>query len=739
MEVLGAKAQTLGVDKALSHTLAVDVIDDLVLAGDIGAWTSFGEPIVLVLVRRTIAIDEKSVVVLGGSPSDGEPFGLLRRVASEAGLEIEVANFAFNLSEEETPTISALVENGKWLPSTAPSKDLRKVLILLGCEPGEVLSNIAREHLRDLLYLLTPTSRHGELDASQKLVVSQDQHTRLVVTAGPGCGKTHTASARVIELVESGVSPASIHLITFTKVAAQEISERVTSALADQVYGAGIQTFTLDAFAWRLIGSIEDHATSGGFDLSIRRACDLLSAREQRLIDWVGRIGHLIIDEAQDVVGIRQELCIQLVAALPASVGVTVFGDWAQAIYGAWSDKDKTTTPSVGNLHSHFSKSQDWQKLELSFNHRAKSSKLKTFAHSARETLGDTGLSARERYHLVREKLENAASTQGADLLDQRIPWCFDNLILTRSRMAAEAASARLSLHGRPHRLKLSGHTQVIEPLIGVVCAGKTTGERLTQADLEQRMDALSPAPYGRSSDEAYDLLKSVAGTGKSTPRLSDIIAKVEQSPLHISLDYIGQSGPLIGSVHGAKGKEAADVFFQMPPIPDHVDVDWDEEARVLFVAGSRASRRLHLGRTRFVSGSVRTDGSRWISGRDGGLALSGNDGLSPLPGREAVDTIWAATFDQPLCTFSRESVDSEWHLILQNGKAVATAIDPLSENLNYLANGTLSLPFGSLRVAGSTTAIVRRRDGKPIGISLVPILQGTVRSGSHTKEKGAA
>ncbi|MFG6499424.1 UvrD-helicase domain-containing protein [Sulfitobacter sp. 1A15106] len=731
--VLSVKAQTLGVEKEISHAIANEVLDDLVLAGDIGAWTSFGEPMILLLDRRAMAIDEQDTIVLGGPPMDGEPLGILRRIATDTVFGQETSDFSPDLSEAEAPSIAALVDDGNWSPSLPLSPVLRRALLHMGCEPDGQLSPHAAGFLKESLQTLTSASQSGGLDISQQVVVSHDKNARLVVSAGPGSGKTHTASARVIELVKSGISPASIYLITFTRVAAQEISQRVTSALADQVYGAGIQCFTLDSFAWHLIGSIEEQATSGGFDRSIRRASTLLSAREQRLLDWVGRIGHLVIDEAQDVVGIRWELCTQLIAALPPSVGVTVFGDWAQAIYGAWSDQSTNASPPVSNLHSHLLASEGWKKLELSFNHRAGSSKLKAFALNARKALGNRELQAKERYLLVRELLEDAGSTKGADLLDQRIPWSFDNLILTRSRMAAEAASVRLSLRGRPHRLKLSGHTQVIEPLIGTICAGKTAGELLTQSDVEQRMDALSPAPFGWTSDDAYDLLKSVAGTGKAVPRLSDMIVKIEQNPIFITYDYIGQSGPLIGSVHSAKGKEADDVFFLMPPIPDREDVDWDEEARILFVAGSRASKRLHLGRTRPVFGRTRSDGSRWISGRDGGLALSGSDGLSPLAGRDAVDAIWEATFDQPFCTFRRESIASEWQLVLQNGKVVATAIDPLAENLNYLAGKSLGLPLGSLRIAGASTVVTTRRDGRPIGVSLVPVLQGTVRSGSQS------
>ncbi|MEP1612060.1 MAG: UvrD-helicase domain-containing protein [Roseobacter sp.] len=736
---MSTKAQILEAEENSARVLAAEVIDELVLAGDIGSWTSFGEPMLLQLERRMIALDMNSVLVLGGAPGDGQPFGLLRQFTTQAGFECEAADFLGMLSEGDTLPIDLMLEQKAWVTSVEASPELRKVLLHLGGEPGHELTDIANEHLKYLSNVLAPVSRGNALDPSQMKVVSQPPRARLVVTAGPGSGKTHTASARVIELVKAGVSPASIHLITFTRVAAQEISDRVSTALADQVYGAGIQCFTLDAFAWHLIEAVEDHSSSGGYDHSICRAHDLLNDRDARMADWLGRIGHLVIDEAQDVVGIRQKLCAKLIDAVPDTVGVTVFGDWAQAIYGAWSDGDKKKVPSSNTLHAHFLASDDWQKLELNFNHRAESPILKAFTAKARETLGDVRMSAKDRYLSMREMIENAASTRGADLMDSRIPWNFENLILARSRMSAEGASARLSRRGRPHRLKLSGHTNVIEPLIGVLCIGKTTGETITPNDVEQRLSTLSPPPFGWTAVEAFTLLRRVAGTGKANLKISNIIAEVDRSPIHISQDYIGQSGPLLGSIHGAKGKESEDVFLLMPPIPDHVDTDWDEEARVLFVAASRASRRLHLGRIRYVSGSVRPDGSRWISGQDGGLALSGNDGLIPLLGREAADAIWAATFDQPLCTFRKENPKAEWQLVLQNGTAVASVISPLLENLDYLANGALSLPLGSLRVSGSTSVTIERKDGKKIGVSLLPILQGTVRNATNANEMGAA
>ena len=53
-----------------------------------------------------------------------------------------------------------------------------------------------------------------------------------------------------------------------------------------------------------------------------------------------GEIAHVIIDEAQDITGIRLNLIDQIVQMLPISCGVTVFGDEAQVIYGFTSDEE---------------------------------------------------------------------------------------------------------------------------------------------------------------------------------------------------------------------------------------------------------------------------------------------------------------------------------------------------------------------------------------------------------------
>ncbi|MCR5201701.1 MAG: ATP-dependent helicase [Lachnospiraceae bacterium] len=64
-----------------------------------------------------------------------------------------------------------------------------------------------------------------ELNSSQKEAVMHRDGPALIL-AGPGSGKTRVITERVINLIETGVKPDEILVITFTKAAALEMKER---------------------------------------------------------------------------------------------------------------------------------------------------------------------------------------------------------------------------------------------------------------------------------------------------------------------------------------------------------------------------------------------------------------------------------------------------------------------------------------------------------------------------------
>ena len=101
-----------------------------------------------------------------------------------------------------------------------------------------------------------------ELNAAQLKAVSFKEGALLVI-AGAGSGKTRTLTYRVARLVEEGIPPESILLLTFTRKASAEMLSRATRLLDNRcgkVSGGTFHSFanaTLRRYA-REIGARSD-------------------------------------------------------------------------------------------------------------------------------------------------------------------------------------------------------------------------------------------------------------------------------------------------------------------------------------------------------------------------------------------------------------------------------------------------------------------------------------------------
>ena len=89
----------------------------------------------------------------------------------------------------------------------------------------------------------------GELNAAQHEAATTLEGPVLVI-AGAGSGKTRTLVYRVARLVESGVNPGQVLLLTFTRKAAEEMLRRAAAlvgASCERVAGGTVRELSVRA------------------------------------------------------------------------------------------------------------------------------------------------------------------------------------------------------------------------------------------------------------------------------------------------------------------------------------------------------------------------------------------------------------------------------------------------------------------------------------------------------------
>lgn len=98
------------------------------------------------------------------------------------------------------------------------------------------------------------TTKQGKFASEKKFTTFQEEvinHTNgpMCVIAVPGAGKTTALVYRLVKLIEKGVKPEKILMLTFTKKAAKEIFERVNALLGGQKELPTISTYNALGFS----------------------------------------------------------------------------------------------------------------------------------------------------------------------------------------------------------------------------------------------------------------------------------------------------------------------------------------------------------------------------------------------------------------------------------------------------------------------------------------------------------
>lgn len=100
---------------------------------------------------------------------------------------------------------------------------------------------------------------YGNANENQREAISATDGP-VLITAGPGTGKTYTLVQRTLFLIqECGVAPESIFIATFTEKAAKELVTRITNELASRNISANVNEMYIGTFHSLCLRILKEH------------------------------------------------------------------------------------------------------------------------------------------------------------------------------------------------------------------------------------------------------------------------------------------------------------------------------------------------------------------------------------------------------------------------------------------------------------------------------------------------
>ncbi|MGF7468943.1 UvrD-helicase domain-containing protein [Alcaligenes phenolicus] len=453
-------------------------------------------------------------------------------------------------------------------------------------------------------------------DKCQTQVIEAKADARLIVEAGPGTGKTAVACARLAHLIsEEDVEPSNTWMISFTRTAVAEIRARLHSYVGDASFA--IRIATIDSHAWSIHSGHNPNARlTGSYEESIAQVINLLKTDED-VADELLQIEYVVVDEAQDLVGQRADLIEELVKRLPLDCGVTVFADEAQAIYGFSDDSvghrkggaAKPGKPLLDRLRAE--RSLGFETLNLKEIYRTSSPGLrKIFSDLRKDVLNKNR--HRDGFHAeTSERIRELADRKGLKWTEMKVAdFTRDDLLLFRTRGEVLMAAQFCDL---PHRLRLSGYGVTL-PAWLAICFSDFVEPNLVERhflDLwAKRIENKAAPHYGPV--EAWQYLLRVAGRKDGSVDMLKLRRRLGQvrPPVELTLPEYGLEGPIVGTIHASKGREASNVVLLVPNGAEFESAeDEAEEARVLFVGATRARTSLIVGESNAFRSSTLASG----------------------------------------------------------------------------------------------------------------------------------
>ncbi|MFJ9829447.1 UvrD-helicase domain-containing protein [Streptomyces sp. NPDC101160] len=449
------------------------------------------------------------------------------------------------------------------------------------------------------------------LTDEQRAVVDLPWDTRLLVTAGAGSGKTHTVVRRLDALVghddpEEALEAGEILVLSFSRAAVRELRDRI-ARYGDRATRVRVQTF--DSWAYQLlVGAYPNEDWMAcSFDERLRAAT---TAIEKGAVE-AGELGtpaHVMIDEAQDLVGDRRDLVETLLDRFQRSCGFTVVGDSAQGIYGFQVEDPKERAGETDRFFTWLRTSyDDLVELHLTENFRATTPEARTalalgphLQNLAASSDGAESAAAALHAELRERLLDLPGLGSLSDDFTLGTLKAFPGrcAILTRDNRAALAVSELLHEHRVEHALKRSLQDRPVPYWVAELLR-RAESLTLVEARFLELLTGI-PLPVGVEPDRCWRLSRAATRrTGRGQVDVAALGRLVAEGRFPDDMADPETAQLIVSTVHRAKGLEYDRVLLLSPPSLDelrkaHESLDVPAEARALYVAMTRAREDLY-------------------------------------------------------------------------------------------------------------------------------------------------
>jgi len=436
-------------------------------------------------------------------------------------------------------------------------------------------------------------------DHAQMEVIRAPYESRIFVNAGPGTGKTYTLIERIKYLTrgENAIDTEEMIVLGFSRSAIAEINRRLkeqdkTQQETGRLNMLEIRTF--DSFATELLIRINPGTdlSGKGYDERIEMAIDAIAGNP----DIFKFTKHLIVDEIQDLVGVRARFVQTILEH--ANCGFTLLGDLCQSIYD-YQVKNENHDITSEEFHQWLQdKYRDsLMRFEFRKNHRQEK-KLFRITETVRESIlnGDKKEQETVIIDTLRSfRLLGEVHTLRNSIKDGRMEsTCF----LCRTNGQALKVSKYLRDQGIEHRLQRSATFKLLDRWIGEVL-----GEYRERSVKFEKFKEIMETRYPLNSNEIktrWELLKQVEGGRSSGIRIEDLAVNLgHRKNLYECLCTGHRENIVVSTIHRAKGREYDTVIVLDDSVLAYKERNGvTDEVKIYYVAITRP--RQNVFRTSF-------------------------------------------------------------------------------------------------------------------------------------------